>query len=176
MFKSNAIFHIIFMLAVEFLLCYGVAYGVMYLFAPPHNQEYVFTDEHHDNVMELLNKAGSEYHQAYYVLSEEKRYTFRRNIREMSIKYQYTEAEFNNYVHFVAWSLYLVSMIAFLIITGCVYSDGGMIAAPFLCKVLGYLLLLLPKVFFTDPIKSRKEYKWSKRSTIMTNFINYKGE
>lgn len=175
MFKSNAIFHIIFMLAVEFLLCYGVAYGVMYLFTPPHNQEYVFTDER-DNVMGLLDIAGSEYHQAYYVLPEEKRYTFRRNIREMSIKYQYTETEFNNYVRFVAWSLYLVSMIAFLITVGCVYSDGGIVAAPFLCKVLGYLLLLLPKVFFTDPIKSRKDYKWAKRSTIMTNFINYKGE
>lgn len=175
MFKSNAIFHIIFMLAVEFLLCYGIAYGVMYLIAPPHNQECVFTDDR-NNIKELLDMAGSEYHQAYYVLPEEKGYTFRRNIREMSIKYQHTEVEFNNYVHFVAWSLYLISMIAFLIITGCVYSDGGIIAAPFLCKVLGYLLLLLPKVFFTDPIKSRKDYKWSKRSTIMANFINYKGE
>ena len=74
MFKSNAIFHIIFMLAVEFLLCYGVAYGVMYLFAPPHNQECVFTDEH-DNVMELLNKAGSEYHQAYYEIHHQNIYS-----------------------------------------------------------------------------------------------------
>jgi len=34
MFKSNAIFHLIIMLVLKFIMCYGLSYGLVSLFTP----------------------------------------------------------------------------------------------------------------------------------------------
>lgn len=175
MFKSNAIFHTVIMLVLEFIMCYGLSYGLVSLFTPAYGTMRSYSLEGNDkHINYYLQLAGNDYIQAYNRMDEDKQYDFRHNVREMAINYEFGEKEFKIDVWFLTWALYCAAMVFFLCYLVVVSESRDLIAAPPLCKILGLFLLLLPLSVLTEPLSTRKERKRAKIDNVINGFSKYR--
>ncbi len=174
MFKSKPIIHILFMMVMEFMLCYAVMYGAVYACSRPDGHiMYASSASEGGDLDDVLDMAGVKYQTAFSKIDYDTRYKIKyETLRHMSVPYSYTEKEFKNIVWFGSWILFSISMFIFIIITVCAHDAGGIIASPLLCKVFCYLLTILPDSV-NNPIRSRKEKRREKVSSLTSNFIKY---
>lgn len=175
MFKSNAIFHLIIMLVLEFIMCYGLSYGLVSLFTPAYGTMRSYSTEGNDkHINYYLRLAGNDYIQAYNRMDEDKQYDFRHNVREMAINYEFGEKEFKIDVWFLTWALYCAAMVFYLFSIAVVSDYKDLTASTPLCKVLGLFLLLLPLSVLTEPLSTRKERKRAKIDDVINGFSKYR--
>ena len=174
MFKSKPIIHILFMLIMEFMLCYGVTYSVSYIVSRPDGHiRYASSGTDDGGLDDVLAAVGIKYRDAYERLDyDSQKYEIRHIFRTMTIPYNYTEKEFKNTVWFWTWIVFTISMFLFFFIALIAHDDGCVVASPIFCKLLCCLLTALP-ASVNEPIKTRKVKRREKTSNLINNFINY---
>lgn len=177
MFKSKPIIHLIFMIMLEFLFCYGLSYAIVYAADRPDGHiNYAATTYTQQETNKIFDIAGNKYRIAFNKLDFEQRHRIEKeSLADMSIPYKFTEKEFKNCVWLLSWVVFGLSMFIFFIITLYASETREAVAAPIFCKLFACLLTALPNSV-NNPIRARKIIRHKKTSELIENFINFEAK